>query len=308
MKNFIKHLVTIIIPLAVISLFYGSVMLFPQSPNGLSDKSRRQVKVLYLYSKVKDTIYLLSDNYVTISLQSQTAHIHNRHGKDFSFPISSGNGRINGGMNTPTGLFSVQSKTPIALSKQFGNCELTDWVGFNGNIGFHGLKGSGYYGNLGRRPSSHGCVRMSHEAGKELYARIKRGTPVMVYDEDPAITLKFADSTDFQCGNDLLILQKDRATDLMLQNRIKGLSTGYYYHYADKKIFLDGTAIIRNRGFRIGTSANIASYQLLPPIVYENPAVSTDATANFVKPSPQSKDKQKMHDSAQNSAEQTSTN
>lgn len=184
-------------------------------------------------------------------------------------------------MNTPTGLYSVQSKTPVALSKQFNNCELTDWVGFNGNIGFHGLKGSRYYGTLGVRPSSHGCVRMSHEDGKKLYPRIHRGTPVFVFSEEPAMIVKFADSTDYDEANDMLIERKDRATDLMMQNRINALYTGSYYHYADKKLFLDGTAIIKHHGFRIGSASNIADHQQLPPIRYRNLEAEIDATAKF---------------------------
>ena len=143
-------------------------------------------KAYYEYLPLRDTVYILSDKYILVSLKHQNATMYFRNDSSFTFKISSGNGNLNKGIFTPTGIYTVQSRSTVAISKQFENCELYNWVGFNGNIGFHGLKGNGYYWNLGVRASSHGCVRMSREDGEILYKKAKIGTPVMVYDDEPA--------------------------------------------------------------------------------------------------------------------------
>jgi lipoprotein-anchoring transpeptidase ErfK/SrfK len=52
------------------------------------------------------------------------------------------------------------------------------WIGFNGSVGFHGTKDLASLG----RAASHGCVRMDPKDVKDLYTRLRVGTPVVVGD------------------------------------------------------------------------------------------------------------------------------
>lgn len=226
-----------------------------------SNKANLTSKFHYLYSPIRDTLFLMGDEYISISLSKQTATVYSRTDSSIAFPISSGSAGVDDGVHTPTGLFTVQSKSPKAISKQFNDAELFSWVGFNGNIGFHGLSGSGYYRHLGIRPSSHGCVRISRNDGEKLYKKVKRGTPVIVYDKEPAIVLKFAEFSNYEPGNDILLQKKDKSTNIMFNNRIDALYNGEYFTRVDSRIFLDGVSVFKNRGFRIGEAAKIPSKQ-----------------------------------------------
>ena len=218
----------------------------------------------YKYLPVKDTVYVLGDNYIELSLKEQTATIVFRNDTSITFNISSGNELIAKGLSTPTGIYTVQSKSPIAISKQFENCELFNWVGFNGNIGFHGLKGKGYYGHLGKRPSSHGCVRISNEDGEILYKKVTRGTPVLVYNEEPARILAFAEFKNYRVNRDIILDNSDKFTQKMMKKRLKNLTKGNAYINSKYKIFLDGRTIIKPGGFEVANIDMINPKQETP--------------------------------------------
>jgi lipoprotein-anchoring transpeptidase ErfK/SrfK len=97
---------------------------------------------------------------------------------------------------TPYGQFSVQTmqKNPpwnVPKSEWAGalagktipggdprNPLVARWIGFNGSVGFHGTKDLASLG----RAASHGCVRMDPKDVKDLYTRLRVGTPVIVGD------------------------------------------------------------------------------------------------------------------------------
>lgn len=198
-------------------LFCGFLAAFIIFDNSYSSENNNRVTInpthrfLYLYSRPKDTIHLLGDSYLLLSLKKQRVTVIIRGSRDtVQFPVSTGNAMLDKGVNTPPGLYTVQSKSTKAISKQFDDAELFSWVGFNGNIGFHGLKGSGYYSSLGIRPSSHGCVRISREDGAKLFKLVRTGTPVIVYDKEPALHIAFSDIKYFTAGKDIVLEKKKR--------------------------------------------------------------------------------------------------
>ncbi len=233
-----------------------------------SDLAKRPFVPLQ-FEPVKDTIYVLGDAFVKISLDSQIAHLFLRSGEKYEFKISSGNANIHKGINTAEGVFTVQSKSEKAISKQFNNAELFYWVGFNGNIGFHGLSGTGYYGYLGNRPSSHGCVRIGREDGKKLYREVTRGTPVLVYSSDPARTLAFAEWEDYARDNSMLISESSPYFSNLLQKRLENLYAGDAYIKNRSKVFLDGKTILKRSSIKVGRAEKIAHQQKLPLYNYD---------------------------------------
>ncbi|MBI5326168.1 MAG: L,D-transpeptidase [Ignavibacteriae bacterium] len=210
---------------------------------------------------LKDTIYLLCDYYIKLSLKNQNVEILFRNDSSVSFNISSGTSRLDKGKDTPTGIYTVQSKSPVAISKQFENAELINWIGFNGNIGFHGLKGNNYYWRLGKAPSSHGCIRISRKDGEKLYSMVKRGTPVMVIDSEPARVFAFADISDYDPNNDFIVQNKNYYQSKILRKRLESLYEGNLLGNKFGKIFLDGNTILRPGGYSIGKLEKIALVQ-----------------------------------------------
>jgi hypothetical protein len=132
-------------------------------------------------SCVTDTVYTAADSWLDLDLTTQMLRCHRRNNTCDSFRVSSGNAAINKGIDTRPGIYCIQSKNKVQISKQFDDAKMLWWMQFNGNIGFHGLEGNGYYRYLGVRPSSHGCVRMRREDAQTLYSSISAGTPVVIH-------------------------------------------------------------------------------------------------------------------------------
>lgn len=220
------------------------------------------------YQPVRDTIYVLGNSYINIDLKLQKAFLFIKDSAVKEFGISSGNPSLDKGIATTRGVFTIQSKSRLAFSKQFENAELHNWLGFNGNIGFHGLKGNGYYRYLGKQASSHGCVRISREDGMQLYNLVQRGTPVIVYYDEPARVFAFADFKEYLNGHSIMIGNHVRTVSDIAKNRLKRLYQGKAYSYPYSKIFFDGSTVLKGGGLEAGFAEKIALKQELPTVEF----------------------------------------
>lgn len=209
---------------------------------------------------VSDTIFTLGDAIIELSLADQTAALRRRGDTNLVFKVSTGTSRLSKGVDTPPGLFFVKNKAVKARSPQFNNAELFYWIGFNAGIGFHGLRGNSYYGYLGVKPSSHGCVRIAREDGEILYDYVDAGVPVVVYDEKPARIVEFAESRDFDPAKDLKIKDNPSHREI-LRNRLDNLYSGKAAENLKFKVFVDGKTSIYP-GFEVGEADKIAEEQV----------------------------------------------
>lgn len=221
-------------------------------------------KFFFRYLPIRDTIYVLSDTFVELNFGKQTATVISRDGDTVTFKISSGTSRVPKGLDTPEGIFTVQSMSPKAISKQFNDAELFHWVGFNGGIGFHGLKGTGYYGTLGVRPSSHGCVRISNENAAKLYKMVDYGTPIIAFYGEPARVFAFIDSSDIDYDKDIFLEKRGYPQYFQLKDRLKYLYNGTALRNNKEKIILDGSTILNPGGYDVGRVEKIPEIQKYP--------------------------------------------
>ena len=107
---------------------------------------------------------------VVISLGDQLAYLYRGNALMAVATISSGVS----GRDTPTGIFSVQSKTPMHRSKKYDNApmpfaQFIDQYGIALHAGF----------NPGR-PASHGCIRLPSAFARKMYGTTEVGTPVYI--------------------------------------------------------------------------------------------------------------------------------
>lgn len=144
---------------------------------------------------LRDTLHLYDSTYLEVRLDQQMIYQHFRSGRIERYPCSTGNPRLKDAIATREGIFAIQWKAQKHFSAQF-EVYLNYWMPFDGGIGFHGLAGRSYYKYLGRRRSSHGCVRISNESGRRLFAEAPSGTVVYVHSGSPARLLRFADSSE----------------------------------------------------------------------------------------------------------------
>ena len=146
------------------------------------------------FGQLRDTVFVLDSTFLEVRLNEQKIYQHFRSGRVLTYTCSTGDPRIEDGIATREGIYSIQWKSKKHMSQQF-QVYLNYWMPFDGGIGFHGLQGRSYYRYLGRRPSSHGCVRIANETGAKIFRDAPRGTAVWVHGGSPARLLRFADSS-----------------------------------------------------------------------------------------------------------------
>jgi hypothetical protein len=208
------------------------------------------------FSFIRDTVYTLKPNYVEVNLTTQKGILHSKDGSVFEFGLSSGNKRLKDGIETKPGIYVIQSMMPKWFSKQFDNTLMLNWMGFNYGIGFHALQSKGYYRFLGKKKSSHGCVRLSKETAKTLYDKIDLGTAVLVHNNDNAVVVSFIDSTaKYKYYTSDKLLEK-------LKRRIDNMYKGNYCIGDNEKLVVDFTNV-NHPGLPIGNKKQIAKLQIV---------------------------------------------
>lgn len=204
-----------------------------------------------------DTLYTLGTSWIEINLKSHTGTLHQKYEKNYIFRISAGTEKISEGIETPEGIFLIRSKLKKTYSKQFDSTLLINWMGFSNGVGFHALSGNGYYYNLGKRNSSHGCIRVTKDDSAIIYDRVSLGTPVIVSKEGSAISVNFVDSTDTYA-----YLSKSKL-ESEISRRLNLLYEGKYYSEQKEKLVID-TKNIGHSGISIGEVDKIPEKQIIP--------------------------------------------
>jgi hypothetical protein len=176
------------------------------------------------YFIIRDTIYTLYDHIIEVYLPAQKGYLHFRDGRIFEFNLSTGDGRLHKGVETPEGIFVIQNKARKVYSRQFDSTLMLNWMGFNLNIGFHALLGRAYYKYLGKRVSSHGCIRLSREDSEYLYKLIEIGTPVFIHSGKSARVVAFAEK------NNSYKFYDSKNLNRILNQNLNNLYAGLYLH------------------------------------------------------------------------------
>ncbi len=211
------------------------------------------------YSWIRDTVYTLMPYFIEVDLSTQKGYLHSRTEPVKEFGLSSGTSRLEDGMDTKTGLFVIQSKMEKWFSRQFDSTLMLNWMGFNWGIGFHALQGNGYYRYLGKKKSSHGCVRLTRAMASELYTKIEEGTPVLVHDGHSAVKVAFCDASDAYAYL--------RLSDLkyQLKKRLNEIYGGKYFISYNPRLVIDFNNV-GHEGLPIGDSRKIMKQQIIPPV------------------------------------------
>lgn len=205
--------------------------------------SKDNLALEFFVDRQLDTLYVLDTCYLEVRLDSQAVYLHSKSYAGRKFLCSTGNIKIKKAIETTEGIFVVQTKSPLAYSRQFDSTKMYFWVGFNGNIGFHGLDGKSYYRYLGKRPSSHGCIRMAREDAEWMFHNIPIGTPVIVHQGNAARCLTFIDSVP---ENGVLIQSETsvrRGMERQLHTWYRGrakIDGSRKYYFAHSKVWWGG--------------------------------------------------------------------
>lgn len=215
-----------------------------------------------LSSGLKDTVYTDKDCWLELRIDQQMLYQHWRDGKLNKYPISTGNKYLSRSIESRPGLFAIFVKEELHESSQYNNAKMFYFMPFNQGIGFHSLAGTGYYGNLGVAPSSHGCIRMRHEDVKKLFKDCPLGTIVIAHRGYSARTVGFAPK-DYK---DSLEYTKDEYKKMLAENLANILEGDYYTK--ERKFFVVDPKIIPVSGVYISYDKKIPEKQKLSKSVY----------------------------------------
>lgn len=246
-----------------LSIHADSTALSPQ------DSARKREQLLRIanhldFVRICDTVYVPGERFIEVNLATQHATLRYRNGDTVLVPISSGRITNDGGILTPTGIFSIQSKTREAISRQFGDTKMLWWIGFNYNVGFHGLEVNSYYRHLGVRPSSHGCVRTGREAVEDLYKRVSEGDPVIVHEGNPARILAFTDTARFDTNKAFALGSRTKITGKLMEERLQLLYTGERIARQNFSVFIPLAKQLRPGGYAVGFRDSLTMPQQRP--------------------------------------------
>lgn len=246
----------------LIIIMFITIQSFAEDPQKINSNPHRNdfrnLKELN-FRKIIDTLYTSSDHFVEIDLSKQIAYLYSRFQPVKTFKVSTGTTKIEDGIETNTGIFVIQHKARKWYSTQFDSTLMLYWMGFNYGIGFHALAGNSYYKFLGKKPSSHGCIRISREEGKELFEMLDYGTPVLIYNGESAIKISFADknSPDYKYYNSENLSRE-------IKRRLNHLYTGNYFNYVSEKLMIDQYNVTHS-GINIGDFTKVPSRQKIYP-------------------------------------------
>jgi hypothetical protein len=233
----------------------------------LRQQQLRSMANYLTFARICDTVYVLGNRFLEVNLQTQHLTLRYRNGDSLVIPISTGNIKITDAISTPTGIYSIQNKTPEALSRQFDNTKMLWWIGFNYNVGFHGLEKDSYYRYLGVRPSSHGCVRTGREDVEKLYKLVDIGDPVMVFDTVPARILAFADTTTFDTNKAFRLGSRTKQIGKLMNERLQLLYDGKRLAEQQFSVYIPRTQQLRPGGYRTGCRDSVVNAQAHPATI-----------------------------------------
>lgn len=249
--------------------FFGNDIKSVNSSHKINILSESDVSV-----GLKDTVYTDKDCWLELRIDQQMLYQHWRNGKVEKYGISSGNKYLDRSIESRPGLFAIFVKEERHESSQYNNAEMFFFMPFNQGIGFHSLNGSGYYGNLGVRPSSHGCIRMRHEDVRKVFRDCPLGTLVLAHRGYTARTVGFA-PPEFENKDSL---SKDEEKYLLAENLYNILEGNYFV--ADRKFFVVNPKTIPVSGIYMGYDAKLPDKQKSKKSVYYF-ANSNDVTNTY---------------------------
>jgi len=211
---------------------------------------------------LKDTVYTDKECWLELRIDQQMLYQHWRDGRVEKYPISSGNKYLDRSIESRPGLFSIFHKEERHESSQYNNAEMFYFMPFNQGIGFHSLNGTGYYGNLGVRPSSHGCIRMRHDDVKKVFRECPLGTLVLAHRGSTARIVGFVPE-DF---SDTVDYSKDEEKYYLAENLYNVLNGNYFV--AERKFFVVNPKYIPVSGVYIGYDAELPDKQKIQRSFY----------------------------------------
>lgn len=224
--------------------------------------SARFVSSKDLNSVIKDTVYTDQDTWIELVLPEQHAYLHYRDGRKVKYPVSTGAGNFGVSVESRPGLFAIFYRNAHHISSQFNSADMYHFMAFNQGIGFHSINGTGYYVHLGVRPSSKGCIRLTHDGARELFNATEMGTLVLVHSYNSNRVVAFAPK-GFKNKKEY----SKEEYRVMLARNLKNVLDGNYY-ISNRDYFVLDPKVIPISGAYIAYNKKPSQSQNAPMVNY----------------------------------------
>ncbi len=135
------------------------------------------------YGETIESLVNAQASFVDANLSAMRLTVYVDGAPALEVPIAA-KGKVGSWWETPAGIYKIQTKEENHLSS-FGDVYMPYSMDFQGNFFIHGWP---YYADGTTVSSSYsgGCIRLSTEDAKSVYALARVGMPVVVYNEAPA--------------------------------------------------------------------------------------------------------------------------
>ena len=157
----------------------------------------------YLSGGVRDMAY--GGTYIEVDLSAQHLWFY-KNGECLS-STNLVSGMVGAGWNTPTGIYSIYSKTAgTYLVGEDYRTYVNYWMPFSGGYGLHDATWRGSFGgDIYLYDGSHGCVNLPLSAAKTIYNNASVGTKVILYGGVgyvPPLDQKLTGTTSYDVADD----------------------------------------------------------------------------------------------------------
>jgi D-alanyl-D-alanine carboxypeptidase len=203
-------------------------------------------------------------------------------------------GRPGSWWETPAGIYQVESKQENHFSS-FGKVYLPWSLPFQGNFFIHGWP---YYkdGKPVESTYSGGCIRLSTEDAKEVYALASRGMPVLVFEQDfqndnfgytqkgPELEANSYLAADLK--NNFVFTEKNARVEVPIASLTKLMTAVVAIEYVniEKEITIEKQMIVPTSLSRLKEGERISLYNLLYPLLTESSNEAAVAISYFLGP------------------------
>lgn len=243
------------------------------------------------FNKVRNEFIVQKVNFIEADLSSMKLRIYENGIGIKEIPILA-KGKEGSWWETPSGLYQINQKAKNLFSG-FGKVYMPWSMQFQGNFFIHGWP---YYPDGEPVSSSYsgGCIRLGTEDAKEIYDKVKIGTPVLVFERDfskddfkykmnvPGVSAKSYLVADLK--NNFVFTEKNPKEILPIASITKLITALVATEYInlDYKIDITKEMIIPTSKPRLKIGNQISAMNLLYPLLLESSNEAALALAQYL--------------------------
>lgn len=244
------------------------------------------------FETVKQSFVEEKTDFIEADLSAMKLRVYKEGVQAFEVPIVS-KGRSGSWWETPAGLYKIETKEEVHFSS-FGQVYMPWSMLFQGNFFIHGWP---YYKNgepVGEGYSG-GCIRLSTKDAEKVFALVKKGTPVLIFesplennaDKDgfayalkkPEVSAKSFLAADLE--NNFVFTQNEPGEERSIASLTKLMTALIAVEYinVEREVTIDSSMVVKTSIPRLQAGERFSVLDLLSPLLMESSNEAARAVA-----------------------------